>query len=223
MSEFANPQMGEMVAREEADWRRRQIIPVRIPRFTLPDERERRLVWQGPFSPRAGALTPSPFLGIWRPTPSTSGSWDIAILPGILNNTGIPNATATITDISPSVGSPNWITWNGAADIFYIDCTGIVLSSPGSESYAINSYSQGGTYDPTQPPFGSADAFVSGTPDGTVPGVVDQDEFCYPLVNVAVGAGGQPVLTQINGQNLCLLYKWRNGSPSVYPAYGNPA
>lgn len=221
MSEFIPPSLGDAVAREEADWRARQIIPVRIPTFSYPDFRVRRLPHFQPTTPRssgAGGITP--FFGVSRAHPGSPGDFDLAVLPGVLNLTSTPDQTATITGISTATTGSGivWFPWNLSTDVVYINSTGIDLGAfPGSESYAINSLSQGGTFDITQPAFGSANAFVSGSADPDVTSQYDQDEFCYPLFYVAVGSNGQPVLTQQCLTNLVMANRIYNTSPAVYP------
>jgi hypothetical protein len=167
--------------------------------------------------------TPFQVLTRVKPGGSKPPTYQFAVAWGELQRTQTPNDYATITGrpTSEEANDPTKLTWNDLStlpDVAYIDITGIDITSPfpGSEAYAINSGSQGGTFDYTQIAWANANAYVSGTSDPIVTGVTDQDEACILIAYINQGDKGQPIVVPQVTTHLLLKYQWIDGSPAYF-------
>lgn len=166
----------------------------------------------------------TPFAVAIRSKPNSPNAFQFSVGFGVLNQTLTPSDTATVTGV-PTTDDGKGLTWYDLTETdecVYINCESIDLSMfpGGGETYKINSKSQGGSFNPGTDAWASANAFVSGNDDPDIPGVTDQDEFCYPLAYITKGTDGtytvqQQCLTNLKISNFIIL-----GSPAVYPEPG---
>lgn len=164
----------------------------------------------------------TPFQVLTRTKPNSKPpTYQFAVAWGELQRTQTPNDYATITGrpTSEDANDPTKLTWVDLTipDVVYIDIESIVINPfPGSETYKINSGSQGGTFDYTQIAWANANAYVSGTADAIVTGVTDQDEACILLSYINAGTNGQPIVVPQVTTHLLLRYQWLDGSPAYF-------